>query len=95
MSFASEEKYLSDLVKQLLNECDPAGSRIDFLGRQFDLGLAWVHFGEGYGGLGVAPKLQSSVNAQLAEAIRASQAPLLPFRYISRGSRALPPSDQR
>ena len=82
MSLASEEKRLSGLVKQLLDECDPAGSRIDFLGRQFDLGLAWVHFGEGYGGLGVAPKLQSSVNAQLAEA----RAPVCwPFNPIGYG----------
>lgn len=42
MSLASEEKRLSGLVKQLLDECDPAGSRIDFLGRQFDLGLGLI-----------------------------------------------------
>ena len=30
MSFELEEKRLSELVKQLLNDCDPAGSRIDF-----------------------------------------------------------------
>ncbi len=27
-------------------------SPVEFLGRQFDLGLAWVHFPEGHGGLG-------------------------------------------
>ena len=29
-----------------------------FLGAQYDRGLAWVHFPEGFGGLGLNPKLQ-------------------------------------
>lgn len=35
---------------------------------QFDLGLAWVHFAEGIGGLGVRPQLQEVVNRRLAAA---------------------------
>ena len=31
---------------------------VEFLGAQFDHGLAWVHFDEGFGGLGVAAGLQ-------------------------------------
>ena len=47
------------------------GDEVGFWGRQFDLGLAWVHFPEGDGGLGVARSLQPVVNERL-EAIGAS-----------------------
>jgi alkylation response protein AidB-like acyl-CoA dehydrogenase len=43
----------------------------EFLGAQFDAGLAWVHFDEGYGGLGVRPKLQKVVQ----EVLRGTGAP--------------------
>ena len=68
MSSDAAEKHLESLVGQLLLDHDPAGSRVDFLGAQYDLGLAWVHFDEGFGGLSVAPKLQGRVNALLTEA---------------------------
>ncbi len=67
MTLTTEEKHLDGLVQQLLKEHDPAGERVEFLEAQFDVGLAWVHFDEGYGGLGVAPKLQSRVNTQLGD----------------------------
>jgi alkylation response protein AidB-like acyl-CoA dehydrogenase len=54
------------LVAELLSECDP-GNATEFLGRQFDLGLAWVHFPEGRGGLGLEPNLQPLVDIPLAE----------------------------
>src|SRR5690606_28740391 len=41
---------------------------IELRGLQYDLGLAWVHFPEGYGGLGVAPGLQRLVDRRLREA---------------------------
>ena len=37
-------------------------------GRQFDLGLAWVSFPEGSGGLGLRPDLQRIVDRRLSEA---------------------------
>ncbi|MDP7066630.1 MAG: acyl-CoA dehydrogenase family protein [Acidimicrobiales bacterium] len=67
MTSQAEEKHLDSLVRQLLDDHDPNGSRIDFLGAQYDLGLAWAHFDEGHGGLGLAPKLQGRVNAKLAQ----------------------------
>jgi alkylation response protein AidB-like acyl-CoA dehydrogenase len=39
-----------------------------FLEARFDAGLAWVHFPEGNGGLGVPPRLQRIVDTALAEA---------------------------
>jgi alkylation response protein AidB-like acyl-CoA dehydrogenase len=35
------------------------------LGEQYDVGLAWVHFKQGYGGLGVAAGLQTLVDERL------------------------------
>ena len=56
-------------VDRLLAEHDPKSEKpADFLGAQFDLGLAWVHFPEGYGGLGVSPGLQEIVNSALRKA---------------------------
>jgi alkylation response protein AidB-like acyl-CoA dehydrogenase len=57
------------LVDQLLDELDPRSTPAEeFLGRQFDLGLAWVHFPVGYGGLGLSPGLQKTINERLGEA---------------------------
>ncbi|MFE2045489.1 acyl-CoA dehydrogenase family protein [Streptomyces sp. NPDC059477] len=41
---------------------------VDFLRARFDAGLAWVHFPEGLGGLGVSRSLQAVVDAELAAA---------------------------
>jgi alkylation response protein AidB-like acyl-CoA dehydrogenase len=56
-------------LDQLLDEMDPATTdTVEFRGRQYDLGLAWVQFPEGYGGLGVEPGLQREVDARLRAA---------------------------
>ncbi len=49
-----------------------------FLGRQFDLGLAWVHFPEGHGGLDASPKLQRTIN----ETLFAAGAPVAAVRNV-------------
>jgi alkylation response protein AidB-like acyl-CoA dehydrogenase len=65
----TDEDRVDRLVDQLLAAHDPAGTpKVDFLGAQYDLGLAWVHFPEGLGGLGVSPKLQRVVNERLLAA---------------------------
>jgi len=44
----------------LLSDTDPkAVDPVEFRGRQYDLGLAWVHFPEGLGGLGLPPSTGS------------------------------------
>ncbi len=64
-----DEARVLDLCRRLLADAPPAEtSPVEFLGRQFDLGLAWVHFPEGHGGLGLSPKLQKTVNETLARA---------------------------
>ncbi|MEM8904402.1 MAG: acyl-CoA dehydrogenase family protein [Actinomycetota bacterium] len=66
---ANDTDRVLALCEQLLAEHDPAATdSIEFLGAQYDLGLAWVHFDEGFGGLGMSPKLQSTINARLTEA---------------------------
>src|SRR5882757_5379194 len=62
----SDAERVEALVEQLVTEHPPRGTdERTFLGAQYDLGLAWVHFPEGAGGLGLSPKLQNTINAKL------------------------------
>jgi alkylation response protein AidB-like acyl-CoA dehydrogenase len=66
---ADDASLVEELTSQLLGEVDPrAASAEEFRSRQYDLGLAWVSFPEGYGGLGVAPNLQREVDRRVAAA---------------------------
>jgi alkylation response protein AidB-like acyl-CoA dehydrogenase len=65
----TEEQRVHALCDELLAEHDPKHTPATvFLGAQYDRGLAWVHFPEGFGGLGASPKLQNVVNARLTGA---------------------------
>ncbi len=65
----TDEARIGDLVEHLIDSHPPATtSPRKFLAAQYDLGLAWVHFDEGYGGLGVNPKLQRMVNDRIRAA---------------------------
>ncbi|RMH81853.1 MAG: acyl-CoA dehydrogenase, partial [Actinomyces sp.] len=65
---ADFDRLIDERLDQLL-ETDPRTvDQETFRGRQFDLGLAWVHFPEGRGGLGAPPRLQKRVDARLREA---------------------------
>jgi alkylation response protein AidB-like acyl-CoA dehydrogenase len=58
---------LRERAREFLAANDPATmDRLDFLRARFDAGLAWVHFPEGLGGLGLARELQNVVEAELA-----------------------------
>ena len=65
---------VDERIDQLLADYGPGSADlasadpVAFLGQQFDLGLAWVHFPEGHGGLGLGPKLQTTINQRLADA---------------------------
>ena len=54
-----------DRVERLLSEHAPDGDRAEFMGAQFDLGLAWVQFPTASGGLGIAPRYQAIVDERL------------------------------
>ncbi len=56
------EAELRGRVQKLLAEVHPERTdSITFRRRQFEHGLAWVHFPEGHGGLGISPKQQGTV----------------------------------
>jgi alkylation response protein AidB-like acyl-CoA dehydrogenase len=68
----STEDFSADVnarVQALLDKHDPATTDPrDFLGAQFDAGLAWVHLPQGFGGLDLPRKAQELVNVPLAAA---------------------------
>ncbi|HET9727908.1 MAG TPA: acyl-CoA dehydrogenase family protein, partial [Acidimicrobiia bacterium] len=62
----TDEARVRELCEELLAKHDPRTTpSTEFLGAQYDLGLAWVHFPEGCGGLGLSPKLQVIINSTL------------------------------
>jgi alkylation response protein AidB-like acyl-CoA dehydrogenase len=71
------EELVTSKADELLAAHPPASTEArDFLGAQFDAGLAFVHFPAGYGGLGLSRKLQPLINDRL----RAAGAPSLASR---------------
>src|SRR6478735_3918192 len=59
---SADEARVVDAVERLIADHDPRTTPEQaFLEAQYDAGLAWVHFPEGEGGLGVSPKLQRIV----------------------------------
>jgi alkylation response protein AidB-like acyl-CoA dehydrogenase len=76
---ATDEATVLTLCQQLLDELPPKETdAVEFLGRQFDLGLAWVHFPVGQGGLGLSPRLQRTINENLHPA----GAPIAAYRNV-------------
>jgi alkylation response protein AidB-like acyl-CoA dehydrogenase len=68
-TLAADERKVLDRIDALLEQTQPRKSKPEeFWGAQFDAGLAWVHFPEGKGGLGLAPGHQSLINQKLAAA---------------------------
>ena len=77
-----EETHVAELTDQLIAQNPPSKtSAIAFLGAQFDLGLAWVHFPVGHGGLGLSPKFQKIVNEKIAIAGGPNAHPRNPIGY--------------
>ena len=58
------EEQLRQRTRELI-EKNRGCAQVAFLDAQFLAGLAWVHFPEGCGGLGLPPKLQEPVNEEL------------------------------
>ena len=59
---------VEEALDRLLAENDPSGDPVAFLGARFDLGLAWVWFPEGLGGMAAPRSLQTMIEERLAEA---------------------------
>jgi alkylation response protein AidB-like acyl-CoA dehydrogenase len=65
------DAQLQGMVEDLLGEMPPESvDQYTFRGEQFDRGLAVVQFPEGKGGLGISPRGQTIVNAELRKASR-------------------------
>lgn len=76
---SADRDRVSALVDELLDMHDPSTTTpAEFWGAQFDLGLAWVQFPVGFGGLGVAPALQEVV-AERLDAARVPRNDLINF----------------
>ena len=67
---ADHAALIAERLEQLLAETDASTDARTFRGKQYDLGLGWVHFPEGYGGVGAPPKLQRVVEEGIADAGR-------------------------
>jgi alkylation response protein AidB-like acyl-CoA dehydrogenase len=77
-----DEDRVAGLVERLLDEHPPGSTdKREFLGAQFDAGLAWIHFDEGHGGLGLNPGLQKIVQERLAKAGAPHPYPRNPIGY--------------
>ena len=64
-----EAGALRQRVRDFLASHDVAGTdRLEFLRARFDAGLAWVHYPEGLGGLGLPRDLQPVVDDEFAAA---------------------------
>jgi alkylation response protein AidB-like acyl-CoA dehydrogenase len=60
---------VDSLVDELLAAHDPRTTdQVTFRGAQYDSGLAWVHFPEGFGGLNLPPRVQRHIDKRLREA---------------------------
>ncbi|MEX2626979.1 MAG: acyl-CoA dehydrogenase family protein [Ilumatobacteraceae bacterium] len=64
-----ETAKVLEALEAFLTDHDPSATDpIELRRARYDAGLAWVHFPEGFGGLGVRPDLNRLVEARLREA---------------------------
>ncbi len=64
-----EDQRVAEAIDRLLAAHPPADTDpVTFLGAQFDAGLAWVHYDEGHGGLGLAARHQKTINERISAA---------------------------
>jgi alkylation response protein AidB-like acyl-CoA dehydrogenase len=69
MMESAEQAKVEDALETLLHDHDPATSPPrEFLGAQYDAGLAWVQFPVGFGGMGLTASLQNVIDARLRTA---------------------------
>jgi alkylation response protein AidB-like acyl-CoA dehydrogenase len=62
------EEELRERTRTLLEEVHPErDDSVKFRRKQFEHGLAWVHFPEGHGGLGLSPKMNIVVSDEIGK----------------------------
>jgi alkylation response protein AidB-like acyl-CoA dehydrogenase len=78
----TDEGVVAQKLDGLLASYPPRSTPpVDFLGAQFDTGLAFVHFPPGFGGLGLSRRLQPTIHARLRQAAAPQYAPRNPIGY--------------
>lgn len=66
MDSGAEHRRVMSAVSELIGKYPPTGcSTTAFLAARYEAGLAWVHFEDGLGGLGVSPSWQALVERSL------------------------------
>ncbi len=71
-----DRRRVEEAVERLLAEHDPRSTDDrTFRGARYDAGLAWVHFPEGFGGLGARPELNRLVEERVRAAGARAQDP--------------------
>ncbi len=66
---ADPAAVVEERIAKLIGDHDPRSTDpIELRGAQYDAGLAWVQFPEGWGGLGLAPSHQRTIDAALRDA---------------------------
>lgn len=82
MSIDADTTRVAEAARKVVQEHDPRSVPLtEFFGASYDAGLAWVHFPEGQGGLGVSRGLQAVVDAIFQEAGAPNPFSLNPIGY--------------
>ena len=69
MSAVTPEQLVTSKLAELFDQVDPRKVSLEeFRGYQYDMGLAWVHFPEGWGGLGISARYQRMVDEAIRDA---------------------------
>ncbi len=80
----AESNSVLEALDALLDQFDPSAmDPIEFRGVRYDHGLAWVHYPEGFGGLGVRPDLNRLVERRLKDAGAAPADPTTFFMMLA------------
>lgn len=67
------ERLVTERLEMLFDKIDPrTADDVELRGEQFDLGLAWVHFPEGWGGLNLPARYQRTIDSAMHAAGAAS-----------------------
>ncbi|MGB0210313.1 MAG: acyl-CoA dehydrogenase family protein, partial [Ilumatobacteraceae bacterium] len=84
MSSDPQMQTVTAAVDAFLADHDPSSmDDRDFRGARFDAGLAWVHFPEGLGGLGLRPDLNREVERRMRTAGAAAADPTSFFQALA------------
>lgn len=81
---ANPQRQVDDAIDAFLAHHDPtAMSDVEFRGARYDAGLAWVHFPVGFGGLGLRPDLNRTIEKRMREAGAAPTDPTTFFMALA------------